>query len=124
MNVKSTFPASNGPTLRLWRTADAAYQGLVLPKLPVCAKLNLKGPVIWWMSVYCNFVTAIPAKVRLPFHFSISASAAIQCPVTLVTAIRNPVTEMLLLRALIKINGTYGCGQMPPFACRGLLSVN
>jgi hypothetical protein len=50
MKAKLTFPVSKAQTLRLWQSGDAICQGSVLPELPLCAKLNLSRPVIWWMS--------------------------------------------------------------------------
>lgn len=56
MKVKSTFPARNTQTSRLWRITDAIFQGPVLQLMPVCAKLGLNRPVIGWMSD--NYVPA------------------------------------------------------------------
>jgi hypothetical protein len=49
MKAKPKFPARNAQTSRLWRIADAIYQGPALQLMPVCAKLDLNRPVIRWM---------------------------------------------------------------------------
>lgn len=45
MKAKLTFPVSNVQTSPAWRAGDAICQGLVLPKLPIRAKLNSTGRV-------------------------------------------------------------------------------
>jgi hypothetical protein len=49
-SAKLTFPARKAQASRLWRIADAIYQGAVLRILPFCAKLHPNQPVIRWMS--------------------------------------------------------------------------
>lgn len=62
MKVKSTLPARNAQTSRLWRITDAICQGPVLQLVQVCAILDLNTPIIWWTFVKEAVIRWMPVK--------------------------------------------------------------